>query len=66
MNSDRVRSVQYKYPVKALEMEQNKPVRAADKCAICLGRLHMCPKIAINCGKKIQKHGQYTNPNEKV
>ena len=49
-----------------LEMKDGKPVWVADKCVMCLGCLHRCPKFAINYGKNTQKHGQYTNPNVKV
>lgn len=59
-----------KCPVQAIEMqdiapknEVNKtgklPVWTAERCAICLGCLHRCPKFAINYNNKTQNHGQY-------
>lgn len=59
-----------KCPVQAIEMhdapnagEQNKqkklPVWTAERCAICLGCLHRCPKFAIQYNNKTQNHGQY-------
>ncbi len=55
-----------KCPVKAIEMKEGKPVWVKDKCAMCLGCLHRCPKFAIECGSKSKKHGQYQNPNARV
>ncbi len=58
-----------KCPVQAIEMqetaktESNKPgktpVWTAERCALCLGCLHRCPKFAINYNNKTQSHGQY-------
>ncbi len=58
-----------KCPVQAIEMQQtaktetNKPgknpVWTAERCALCLGCLHRCPKFAINYNNKTQSHGQY-------
>ncbi len=58
-----------KCPVQAIEMketaksENNKlgkrPVWTAERCALCLGCLHRCPKFAINYDNKTQSHGQY-------
>lgn len=55
-----------KCPVKAIEMQDKRPVWVKDKCVMCLGCLHHCPKFAIQYGKNTKKHGQYTNPNAKV
>ena len=55
-----------KCPVKAIEMQDKRPVWVKDKCVMCLGCLHHCPKFAIQYGKNTKKHGQYTNPNVKV
>ena len=58
-----------KCPVQVIEMqetaktESNKPgkppVWTAERCALCLGCLHRCPKFAINYNNKTQSHGQY-------
>ncbi len=58
-----------KCPVQAIEMqpaektETNKPgkntVWTAERCALCLGCLHRCPKFAISYNNKTQSHGQY-------
>lgn len=53
-------------PVQAIEMQHQKPVWVKEKCVMCLGCLHRCPKFAIQYGKNTGKHGQYTNPNIKV
>ncbi len=55
-----------KCPVGAIKMESGKPVRVMEKCVMCLGCLHRCPKFAIQYGKNTARHGQYTNPNVKV
>ena len=53
-----------KCPVQAIiEMRERKPVWVKEKCALCLGCLHRCPKFAIQYGKNAQRHGQYKNPN---
>ena len=52
--------------VQAIEMRNKKPVWVKDKCVMCLGCLHRCPKFAIQYGKNTKKHGQYTNPNVKI
>lgn len=46
-------------PVHAIKIEDKHPVRVKDKCAMCLGCLHRCPKFAIEYGKNTSKHGQY-------
>ena len=52
-----------KCPVNAIEIKDGKPVWVKDKCTMCLGCLHRCPKFAIQYGKNTRKHGQYNNPN---
>ena len=55
-----------KCPVQAIEMRNKRPVWVKEKCALCLGCLHRCPKFAIQYGGKTKKHGQYTNPYVKI
>lgn len=55
-----------KCPVQAIELRDKKPVWIKDRCALCLGCLHRCPKFAIQYGKNTKKHGQYKNPNTRV
>lgn len=55
-----------KCPVQAIEMQGGRPVWIKEKCVMCLGCLHRCPKFAIRYGNRTKKHGQYTNPNVKV
>lgn len=50
-----------KCPVHAIEMVNKHPVWVKDKCAMCLGCLHRCPKFAISYNEKTYKHGQYTH-----
>ena len=52
-----------KCPVQAIEMQNKRPVWSKEKCVMCLGCLHRCPKFAIQYGKNTKSHGQYTNPN---
>ena len=47
-------------------MQASKPVWVKDKCVMCLGCLHRCPKFAIQYGRNTKKHGQYANPNVKA
>ena len=49
-------------PVKAIEIQDGKPVWVKDKCTMCLGCLHRCPTFAIQYGKNTKKHGQYLHP----
>ena len=56
----------HKCPVNAIEMKNKRPVWVKEKCVMCLGCLHRCPKFAIEYGKNTTKHGQYTHPNVKV
>lgn len=53
-----------KCPVHAIEMQNKRPVWAQDKCAMCLGCLHRCPKFAIQYGRSTKNHGQYIHPNK--
>lgn len=55
-----------KCPVQAIAMRNGRPVWVKDRCVMCLGCLHRCPKFAIQYGNRTKKHGQYTNPNVKV
>ena len=54
-------------PLNAIRMENGKPVWVKDKCTLCLGCLHRCPKAAIHYGtnEKTVLHGRYLNPNTK-
>ncbi len=55
-----------KCPINAIEIVDDKPIWTKDKCVMCLGCLHHCPKFSIQYGNKTKNHGQYTNPNVKV
>lgn len=55
-----------KCPVRAIEIQDKRPVWVKDKCVMCLGCLHRCSKFAIQYGNNTKKHGQYTNPNVTV
>ena len=55
-----------KCPVNAISIENGKPVWTKEKCVMCLGCLHRCPKFAIQYGSRTKRHGQYLNPNVKV
>lgn len=48
-----------KCPVHAIEMRSRRPVWVKEKCEMCLGCLHRCPKFAIQYGTKTKLHGQY-------
>lgn len=50
-------------PIQAIEMEDSKPVWVKDKCVMCLGCLHRCPKFSIQYKNKTINHGQYTHPH---
>lgn len=52
-----------KCPVNAIEIEDGKPVWTKDKCVMCLGCLHRCPKFSIQYGNNTKTHGQYKNPH---
>lgn len=49
-------------PVHAIGMQSERPVWVEDKCTMCLGCLHRCPKFAIQYGKNTKQHGQYRHP----
>lgn len=53
-------------PVKAIEIQDGKPVWVKDKCTMCLGCLHKCPTFAIQYGKNTKKHGQYNHPESNI
>lgn len=55
-----------KCPVEAIKLENKRPIWVKNKCIMCLGCLHRCPKFSIQYGKNTKKHGQYTNPNVNV
>ncbi len=55
-----------KCPVDAISMINKKPVWVKEKCSMCLGCLHRCPKFAIECGSKTKNHGQYQNPKARI
>lgn len=55
-----------KCPVQAIEMRNKRPAWVKEKCVMCLGCLHRCPKFAIQYGGKTKNHGQYTNPHVKI
>ncbi|MCR4645790.1 MAG: EFR1 family ferrodoxin [Oscillospiraceae bacterium] len=48
-------------PVHAIQMQNGKPVWVKQRCTMCLGCLHRCPKFAIRYGASY-KHGQYRHP----
>ena len=51
-----------KCPVQAIAMRDGRPVWVKDRCVMCLGCLHRCPKFAIQYGEKTKHHGQYLHP----
>ena len=55
-----------KCPVQAIELKSGRPVWVKEKCVMCLGCLHRCPKFSIQYGEKTKNHGQYTNPHVRV
>ena len=54
-----------KCPAQAITMEET-PRWTKERCALCLGCLHRCPKFAIRYGNNTPKHGQYTHPKTKI
>ncbi|MCH3963397.1 MAG: EFR1 family ferrodoxin [Clostridium sp.] len=52
-----------KCPIAAIEIQNGRPVWVKEKCTLCLGCLHRCPKFSIQYGNKTKNHGQYVNPN---
>ena len=55
-----------KCPVQALEMQDRRPVWRKERCVMCLGCLHRCPRFAIQYGRRTKAHGQYTNPHVRL
>ena len=55
-----------KCPVEAIRIQEGRPVWVKEKCTLCLGCLHRCPKFAIQYGKRTKKHGQYLNPDARI
>lgn len=50
-------------PIQAIKLEDRKPVWVKEKCVLCLGCLHRCPKFSIQYNDKTLNHGQYTHPS---
>lgn len=50
-------------PVGAIEMQDKKPVWIKEKCLLCLGCVHKCPRNAIAYTDDTIGHGQYINPH---
>lgn len=50
-------------PVKAITVQNGKPVWIQDQCLLCLGCVHKCPKNAIAYTEETIGHGQYSNPH---
>ena len=51
---------------RTLRYTNGKPVWVKEKCVMCLGCLHRCPKFAIQYGKNTKKHGPYFHPKGKA
>ena len=50
-------------PVKAIKIQNRKPVWVKEHCTLCLRCLHLCPKFSIQYGDgKTKQHGQYHHP----
>ncbi|MGN0394853.1 MAG: EFR1 family ferrodoxin [Coprococcus sp.] len=49
-------------PVQAIMVKNGKPIWVKEKCVMCLGCMHHCPRFAIQYGKNTKKHGQYIHP----
>ncbi len=49
-------------PAEAISCGQGKPVWTKERCALCLGCLHRCPKNAIQYGRSTARRGQYVHP----
>ena len=50
-------------PMEAITMKNGKPTWTKEKCTLCLGCLHRCPKFAIQYAGKTEGRGQFDNPN---
>lgn len=51
-------------PDSVITLKEGKPVWTKERCSLCLGCVHRCPKNAICFGGKTQGKGQYQNPYE--
>ncbi len=51
-------------PVSAIEIREKRPVWVKERCVMCLGCLHRCPKFAIQYDGRTKRHGQYMHPNK--
>jgi len=49
-------------PDHAIEMREGKPVWVKEKCQLCLGCVHRCPKKALQRTKRTEKMGRYVHP----
>lgn len=49
-------------PERAIEIQNGRPVWVKDKCSLCLGCLHRCPKEAIQKGKRTKGRRRYVHP----
>ena len=45
---DCIRDGRYAFEDEVIEMRDGKPVWVKDKCVMCLGCLHRCPKLAYH------------------
>ena len=55
-----------KCPDQAIEMRDGRPVWVKERCIMCLGCLHRCPKFAIQYDDRTREHGQYRHPGTRV
>lgn len=53
-----------KCPADAITLREGIPVWTREKCVMCLGCLHRCPRFSIQYGEKSKKHGQYVYPGK--
>ncbi|BFL47602.1 EFR1 family ferrodoxin [Lactonifactor longoviformis] len=53
-----------KCPADAITLKEGTPVWTREKCVMCLGCLHRCPRFSIQYGEKSKKHGQYVYPGK--
>lgn len=49
-------------PVRAIQMEEGRPLWTKQQCVHCLACIHRCPVEAIQYGKKTKDKGRYVNP----
>ncbi len=52
-------------PVDAIKIVDGRPEWVKEKCTMCLGCLHNCPKFAIQYDDKTKNNGQYNHPDTK-